>query len=90
MNNVKGIQEEVLIWDYFERIFKNKYLSERYYDDISKDFYQLHMGSMIDYEYTSKFLELSRYFSYLKEEKGKIHRFISETYRDKIDFDEPK
>ena len=43
MNNVKGIHAEDLIWDDFERVLKNKYLSERYYDDITKDFYELQM-----------------------------------------------
>ena len=33
VNNVKGIREEELIWDEFERLFKKKYLFERYYDD---------------------------------------------------------
>lgn len=77
MKNVKGIQEEELIWDYFERLFKKKYLSERYYDDIAKEFYELQMGSMRDDEYTSRFLELLRYVTYLKDEKDNIQRFIS-------------
>jgi len=47
-------------------------LSERYYDDRAKEFYELQMGSMIDDEYTSKFLELLRYVPYLKDEKAKI------------------
>jgi len=34
------------------------------------------MGSMIDDEYTSRFLELLRYVPYLTEEKAKIQRFI--------------
>jgi len=29
--------EDDLIWDVFERHFKKKYLSERYYDDRAKD-----------------------------------------------------
>ena len=42
-----------------------------------KEFYKLEMGSMIDEEYTSRFLELLRYVPYLKEEMANIHRFIS-------------
>ena len=56
----------------FERLFKNKYLSERYYDDRAKEFYELQMGSMIDDEYTSRFLELLRYAPYLKDGKVNI------------------
>eukprot|EP00253_Pinus_taeda_P011986 PITA_11986 len=60
VKNVKDIHEEVLTWSEFERIFRMKYISERYYDDKVKKFYELKMGSMIDYEYTSRFLELLR------------------------------
>jgi len=47
-------------------------LSESYFDDREKESYELKMGSMIDDEYTSKFLELLRYVAYLTEEKGNI------------------
>ena len=48
---------------------------------------------MTDNEYTSKFLELLRYVSYLTGEKAKIQRFISgllATIKDRIEFDEPR
>ena len=82
-----------MIWDEFERLFKKKYLSERYYDDKAKECYELQMGSMINDEYTSRFLEMLRYVPYIKDEKTKIQRFISglpTTYRDQIEFDEPR
>lgn len=41
VKNVKDIREEELIWDEFERLFKKKYLSERYYDDKDTKFYKL-------------------------------------------------
>lgn len=41
MNNVKGMHEGDLTWHVFERLFKKKYLSERYHDDIAKEFYEL-------------------------------------------------
>ena len=72
VKNVKGIWEEELILDEFERLFKKKYMSEMYYDDRDKVFYELHMGSMIANEYTSRFLELLRYVPYLRDEKVKI------------------
>jgi len=57
VNNFIGIREEELILDEFERLFKKKYLSKRYYDDRAKEFYELHMGLMTNDEYTSRFLE---------------------------------
>lgn len=57
VKNVRGIQEEDFIWDEFERLFKNKYLYERCYDEIYKAFYELHGGSMTNYQYTSRLLE---------------------------------
>jgi len=90
VKNVMVIQEEELLWDEIERLFKKKYLSKRYYDDKDKKIYELQMGSMTNDAYTSKFVELLRYVPYLKDEKGKIQRFISgllEAYRDLIEFD---
>lgn len=60
VNNVKGIHEEDLSWREFERLFKNKYLLERYFDERDKESYEFWMGSMTNDEYTSKFLELLR------------------------------
>lgn len=88
VKNFKRIQEEDLIWDDFKRLFKNKYLHVRYYDDKSRSF----MSSMTDDEYTNRFLELLRYVPYLKDEKANIQRFINEllaAYRDHIEFDDP-
>jgi len=72
INNIKDIHEDDLTWHAFERLFKKKYLSERYYDDRAKEFYELQMGYMVDEEYTSRFLELLIYVPYLKEEKDKV------------------
>ena len=93
MNNVKGSREEHFTWRHFERLFKKKYLSKRYYDDRGNEFYKLNMGSMTDEEYTSRFLELLRYVPYLEDEKAKIKIFISGfsiSFRDKIEFDGPR
>ncbi len=51
------------------------------------------MGSMIDEEYTSKFLELLRYMPYLKKEKARIQRFTSGlpmAFKDRSEFDGPR
>jgi len=93
VKNVIGIHEEDLTWSDFECLFKKKYVLERYFDDMEKQFYELKMGFMIDDEYTSMFLELLRYLVYLKEEKAKIQRFTSGSpmpFRDRIEFDEPR
>ena len=44
-------------------------------------------------EYANKFLELLRYFRYIKNEKVKIQHFLSglpQSYKDMIEFYEPK
>ena len=66
-----------MTWSEFERLFRKNYLSDRYYDDREKSFYEVKMNYMIDEEYTRIFLELLRYVPYLKEEKAKLQRFIS-------------
>ena len=58
-------------WRDFKRLFRKKYLSERYYNSKAKEFYELNMGSMTEEEYTAKFLELLRHVPYLKVEKAK-------------------
>ena len=49
------------------------------------------MGSMTDEEYMTEFLELLRYVSYLKDEKAKVHIFVTRfplAFRDWIGYDE--
>lgn len=93
VKNIRCIHEKDLTWSEFERLFKKKYLLERYFDDRVKEFYELKMGSMTNEEYTSRFLELLRYVPYLTEEKAKMQRSISGlsvAFKDRIEFDEPK
>ena len=77
MKNVRGIAEKELTWVEFENIFSEQYLSEHYYDGKRKEFYELKMGQLSDDEYATKFIELLRYFPYLKDENVKIQKFIS-------------
>lgn len=82
-----------MTWSEFERLFRKKYLSERYYDDKSKEFYELNMGSMTNEEYSRIFLELLRYVPYIKEKKEKNQRFINGllvSFKDRIEFDDPR
>lgn len=60
----------------FQRYFQEKYLSERYYDNKAKEFYELKLGKLLATEYTTKFLELLRYVLYLKDEKPKIQGYL--------------
>lgn len=51
------------------------------------------MGSTIDEEYMTMFLEFFRYMLYLKDEKKKVQRFISGlplAFKDWIEYDEPQ
>lgn len=77
VKQVRDIRTEELIWHEFKRLFRKKYLLERYYDSKAKEFYELKMGLMTNEEYMTKFLELLRYVSYLKDEKAKVWRFFS-------------
>jgi hypothetical protein len=93
LTNVKGIHEEDLSWEWFEKYFRKKYLPEKYFDEKTKEFYELKLGKLTIEEYVSKFLELLRYVPYIKEEKEKVQRFISglpKGYQNRIEFDEPK
>ena len=41
VKQVRDFRIEELSWNEFKRIFRNKYLLERYYDNKSKEFYEL-------------------------------------------------
>ena len=60
-----------------QKVFKQKYLSDRYYDDKIKEFHELRLGQQTMEEYANKFLELLRYVRYIKYEKVKIQSFMS-------------
>jgi hypothetical protein len=93
LKNVKGIHEEDLSWERFEKYFRKKYLSEKYFDKKTKEFYELKSGQRTIEEYVRRFLELLRYVPYIKAEKAKVQRFISglpKDYQNVIEFDEPK
>ena len=41
---VKRINERKIVWKQFQKYFKKKYLSERYYDDKFKEFHEKRLG----------------------------------------------
>ena len=89
---VKRISERKLKGKQFKKYFRQKYLSDRYYDDKIKDFHELRLGQQIMDEYANKFLELLRYVWYIKDEKVKIQWFLSgfpQAYKDRNEFYEP-
>jgi hypothetical protein len=72
LRNVKGVHKKDLSWKKFEKYFKNKYLSENYFDGNTKEFYEFKLGQLTIDEYINKFLELMRYVPYIKDEKLNI------------------
>ena len=46
LKRVKGIREKEVNWSTFKRYFKKKFLSEQYYEERAKEFYELKLGSM--------------------------------------------
>ena len=84
---------EILCGNSSRSISRKKCLSNRYYDDKIKEFHELKLGQQTMEEYAKNFLELLRYVRYIKYEKVKIQRFLSElpqSYKDRIEFYEPK
>ena len=70
----KGIKEGRMDWEEFKRLFKEKYLSEIFYDKKIKEFHDLKSGSMKMDGFITKFMELLHYVPYIKEERK---RFLS-------------
>ena len=84
---------ENIVWKQFKKYFKQKYLSDRYYDDKSKEFHEMKLGQLTMEEYANKFLELLKYARYIWDDKVKIQRFLSvlpQAYKYRIEFDEPR
>ena len=77
MKRVKGIKEKNVNWSTFKRYLKNKFMSEQYYEEREKEFYELKLGSMTMKDLNNKFLSLLRYVPYLVDEKLKVQRFLS-------------
>jgi hypothetical protein len=90
---VQHIKEKSVTWREFKKYFEKKYLTKRYYDKKMKDFFELKLGSMKIDEYERRFLELLKYFSFIKDETVKIQRYLSgfpSFISEKIQYDDPK
>ena len=68
----KNIGDRNIVWKQFKKYFKQKYLSNRYYDDKIKEFHELRLGQLTMEEYANKFAELLRYVRYIRDDKVKI------------------
>jgi hypothetical protein len=89
----KSLKEKQMEWYDFKKYFKKQYLSERYYERKTKEFYELRLRQMTMENLINKFLELLRFVPYIREDKVKIQWFLSylpQSYRDRIEFDNPK
>jgi len=93
VNWVRDIRITELSWHEVKILFTKKYFLERYYENKNKECYELKMVSMIDEEYTTKFLDILRWVLYLKDGKAKVQRIFSafpSSFRDQIKYDEPE
>ena len=90
---VKGVTERTITWEKFQKYFKERYLTERFYDEKAKEFHDLWLGQQTMDEFINYFTSLLRYVPYLKEEKAKVQRFVSSLpmyMRERIEFDNPR
>ena len=55
IKRVKGIKEKNINWSTFKKYFKKKLLSEQYYEERAKEFYDLKLGTMNMKELNSNF-----------------------------------
>ena len=65
IKRIKNLKEKYLTWRVFKNYFKRKFLSEQYYEERAKEFYELKLGSMSMKELSSKFLSLLKYVPYI-------------------------
>eukprot|EP00253_Pinus_taeda_P011347 PITA_11347 len=90
---VKGVSEQNVTWDKFQKYFKERYLTERFYDEKEREFHDFHLGQQTMDEFITRFTSLLRYVPYIKEEKAKVQRFIISLplyMSERIEFDNPK
>jgi len=90
---VRGIDEQEVTWENFQRNFKARYLTEWLYDEKAKEFHDLTLGQQSMDEFVTNFNSLLRYIPYIREEKDKVQRFInnlSTFMKEKLEFDNLK
>jgi len=93
VKTVHEVNEQSITWDKFQKFFKEKYLTERFYDEKAKEFHDLCLGQMTMDEFITKFTSLLRCVPYIREEKAKVQWFVSGLplfMKERLDFDNPK
>jgi hypothetical protein len=93
LKKFEHINESRITWKKFKKYFQKEYLSKHYYDKKMQDFFELMLGRMTMGEYENNFLGLLKYVEFIKDEKVKIHRFLSgmpSFYKYKIQYDETR
>ena len=93
IKRVKNLKEKYLTWRVFKKYLKRKFLSEQYYEERDKEFYEIKLSSMSMKELSSKFISLLRYVPYIIDKNPKIQRFLiclPTRIKDCIEFDNPK
>ena len=68
-------------------------MSEYYYKEKAKEFYEVRLGAMTRNELCSKFMSLLHYVPYIIYDKKNIHRFLScfpIMFKEQIEYDNLK
>ena len=87
------MKEKQLTWRVFRKDFIRKFMSEKYYRERAKEFYELKLGSMSMKELSNKFLSLLRYVPYIIDENPNIQSLLTclpASFKDMIEFDNTK
>eukprot|EP00253_Pinus_taeda_P029720 PITA_29720 len=89
---VKGVTEQTITSENFQKYFKERYLTELFYDEKAREFHDLRLGQQTIDEFITRFTSLLCYVPYIREEKTKVQRFVSSLppyMRERIEFDNP-
>lgn len=77
VKTVRGVNEQSITWCKFQKYFKEKYLTGRFYDEKAKEFHDFHLGQVSMDEFITKLTSLLHYVPYIREAKAKVQWFIS-------------
>ena len=75
LKHTKKDEVKEIRWSNFHRIFKEKYMFERFFNIKVKEFHESRMGFMTMDSFINIFLDLLHYVPYIKDEKVKYNNF---------------
>jgi len=90
---VRGVSEQNITWEKFQKCFKERYLTKRFYNEKVREFHDLRMGQQTMDKFITRFTSLLRYVPYIREETTKVQRFVSSlplNMNERIEFGNPK